>query len=201
LFVIIVAMASEQNHNFANISYVFLDRDGVLNRSPAGSFVTCWEQFEVLPGVEQALTHINRSGRKAIVVTNQRGVALGLHSEVELRGLHELFLRHLAQHGARLDAIYYCPHGDGQCSCRKPQTGMFEQAFQDFPGACADNSVMVGDSLADMEAAARLGMRSVFIADPAAPPRPDAARAAALAKASATSLLDFVQRYLAAASG
>ncbi len=189
-------MNAQRTGNFANIDYVFLDRDGVLNRCPVGAFVTSWKQFEVLPGVEEAIAHLNRSARKAIVITNQRGIALGLHSEADLLAMHNHFRQHLAGYGAHLDAIYYCPHDDGQCNCRKPLTGMFEQAFRDFPGAAAGNSVMVGDSLADMEAASRLGMRSVFIADPAVQPRPDAGRAAALATASATSLLDFVERYL-----
>jgi D-glycero-D-manno-heptose 1,7-bisphosphate phosphatase len=73
---------------------------------------------------------------------------------------------------------------------------LFEQAFHDFPGATANNSMMVGDSLADMEAASRLGMRRVFLEDPKEPKRPDADRAAALATASAVSLLDCVERYL-----
>lgn len=196
MFGIIPVMNSQRTSNFANIAYVFLDRDGVLNRSPVGAFVTCWEQFEVLPGVEQAIAQLNRSGRKVIVVTNQRGIALGLHSEADLHHMHERLAEHFAAHGAHLDAIYYCPHDNGQCHCRKPQTGMFEQAFQDFPGASAGNSVMVGDSLVDIEAASRLGMRNVFISDPAAKPRSDAARATALATACAASLLDFVQRYL-----
>jgi D-glycero-D-manno-heptose 1,7-bisphosphate phosphatase len=196
LFEIIALMISGRADNFANIDFVFLDRDGVLNRSPADAFVTSWEQFELLPGVEEAISRINRSGRKVIVVTNQRGIALGLHSEADLQAMHNRLREHLADHGAWLDAIYYCPHDNGQCNCRKPQTGMFEQAFQDFPGAAADNSVMVGDSLVDMEAAMRIGMRSILLADPATQPRPDAARAAMSATACATSLLDFVQRYL-----
>jgi histidinol-phosphate phosphatase family protein len=189
-------MDAERTSNFANIAYVFLDRDGVLNRSPVGAFVTCWKQFEVLPGVERAIAQLNRSGRKVIVVTNQRGIALGLHSEADLRAMHDRLAEHLAAHGSHLDAIYYCPHDNGQCHCRKPQTGMFEQAFQDFPGASADNSVMVGDSLVDIEAASRLGMPSIFISDPATRPRADATRAAALATACASSLFDFVDRYL-----
>ena len=196
MFAIIPVMNNERTGNFANIAYVFLDRDGVLNRSPVGAFVTCWEQFEVLPGVEQAIAQLNRSGRKVIVVTNQRGIALGLHSDADLHHMHQRLAEHLAAYGAHLDAIYYCPHDNGQCHCRKPQTGMFEQAFQDFPGASAGNSVMVGDSLVDIEAASRLGMRNVFISDPAAGPRSDAARATALATACAASLLDCVQRYL-----
>ncbi len=196
MFEIIAVMISGRADSFANINFVFLDRDGVLNRNPVGAFVTSWEQFDVLPGVEQAIAQLNRSGRKVIVATNQRGIALGLHSEADLRAMHNRLRKHLADHGAWLDAIYYCPHDNGQCNCRKPQTGMFEQAFQDFPGAAAGNSVMVGDSLVDIEAASRMGMRSIFIADPAARPRPDAARAAALATACTASLLDFVTQYL-----
>jgi D-glycero-D-manno-heptose 1,7-bisphosphate phosphatase len=196
LFVIIAMMTTARTDKFANIAYVFLDRDGVLNRTLVGSYVISWEQFEVLPGVEQAIAQLNRSGRKVIVVTNQRGIALGLHSEADLRALHDRLREHLAAHGAHLDAIYYCPHDNEECQCRKPQTGMFEQAFQDFPGASTSNSVVVGDSLVDVEAASRLGIRSVFISDPAVQPRSDAARASTLATAVAASLLDSVRRYL-----
>ena len=190
-------MISRRVNNFANITYVFLDRDGVLNRKAAdGRYVSSWEQFELLPGVEEAIARLNRSGRKAIVVTNQRGVALGLYSEADLQALHERLRAHLAAHGARLDAIYYCPHDSGQCNCRKPQPGLFEQAFRDFPDASAGNSVMVGDSLSDIEAASRLGMRSILLTNPAEPPAPDGERAARLATASAVSLLDCVERYL-----
>jgi D-glycero-D-manno-heptose 1,7-bisphosphate phosphatase len=190
------SMSSGRADNLANIAFVFLDRDGVLNRHLPGSYVTSWEQFEWLPGVEEAIARLNRSGRKVILVTNQRGIALGLYSEADLQVLHDRLRDHLATHDARLDAIYYCPHDNGQCNCRKPLPGLFEQAFRDFPGATASNSVMVGDSLSDMEVGSRLGMRCILISDPSEPPSPDADRAAALAIASATSLLDFVQRYL-----
>ena len=70
---------------------------------------------------------------------------------------------HLARHGARLDAIYYCPHDYGECHCRKPDTGLFEQAFQRFPQANAENSVVIGDSLSDIQAGRRLGMKTIFI--------------------------------------
>ena len=169
----------------------------MLNRHLADRYVTSWEEFEFLPGVEEAIAGLNRSGRKVILVTNQRGIALGLYSEADLHVLHDRLQEHLAVHGALLDAIYYCPHDNGQCNCRKPLPGLFEQAFRDFPGADASNSVMVGDSISDIEAASRLGMRSVFITDPAEPLRPYVERAAAGATASASSLLDFVQRFLA----
>jgi histidinol-phosphate phosphatase family protein len=192
-------MGEQNASNFCDIEYVFLDRDGVLNRSlPDGRFITRWEEFELLPGVADAIARLNRSGRKAIVVTNQRCVALGLCSEADLLTLHERLQKQLTQQGARLDAIYYCPHDVGQCNCRKPLPGLFEQAFRDFPGANVTNSVMVGDSLRDVEAGARLGMRTIFIDNPceSGSRSPDADRATALASAIALSLPDCMQRYL-----
>jgi D-glycero-D-manno-heptose 1,7-bisphosphate phosphatase len=196
LFEIIVAMSSGRADEFANIRFVFLDRDGVLNRKAVGGYVTSWEQVKMLPGAEEAVARLNRSGRKAIIVTNQRGIARGIFSESDLHALHDSLRQHLAAHGAHLDGIYYCPHESGQCLCRKPQPGLFEQAFRDFPDAAAANSVMVGDSLCDIEAASGLGMRSILLADPEETQSPETVRAAALATASAGSLLEFVERYL-----
>jgi D-glycero-D-manno-heptose 1,7-bisphosphate phosphatase len=192
-------MGEHNANNFSDIEYVFLDRDGVLNRSlPDGRFITRWEEFELLPGVAGAIAQLNRSGRKVIVVTNQRCVALGLCSVADLLTLHERLRKQLTQQGARLDAIYYCPHDVGQCNCRKPLPGLFEQAFRDFPGADATSSVMVGDSLRDIEAGARLGMRTIFIdtESESGNRSPDADRATALASAAARSLPDCVQQYL-----
>jgi histidinol-phosphate phosphatase family protein len=131
-----------------------------------------------------------------IVVTNQRAVALGLLSPEELDQLHDRLRERLAAKGAHLDAIYVCPHDVGECNCRKPLTGLFEQAFIDFPGSQPSNSVMIGDSLRDIEAGTRLGMRTVLITGFLDAGTPDAHRAARLAQARVLSLLDFVQRYL-----
>ena len=190
-------MSGDRAVDFSNIEYVFLDRDGVLNRQPAnGRFVTCCEELELLPGVEDAVAALNRSRRKVIVVTNQRGIALGLYSPHALERIHARLRELLAARGAHLDGIYVCPHDEGQCNCRKPLTGLFEQAFRGFPAACADNSVMVGDSLSDIEAGIRLGMRTVFIASEVRCDSADADRARALALVTAASLPDVVRRYL-----
>ena len=194
---IIGAMSQDACTALSDISYVFLDRDGVLNRKPRrGQFVTRWEEFELLPGVDDAIAKLNRSGRKVIVVTNQRGVALGLYSMEELEWMHGLFQELLTQRGARLDGIYVCPHNDGQCNCRKPLTGLFEQAFQDFPGARPENSVMVGDSLRDIEAGMRMGMRTVFVIAEGGSWTVEAARARRIANLCVASLAELVDHYL-----
>lgn len=187
--------------DLSNIEYVFLDRDGVLNRKPAqGQYVTRVEDFVMLPGVEDAIAALNRRGRKAIVVTNQRGVALDLYSQEELERIHRELREQLAKRGAHLDGIYVCPHDAGQCNCRKPLTGLFEQAFRDFPDATANRSIMVGDSLRDVEAGLRFGMATAFITGGDKLTAEDE-RAARLASISMGSLPELIDRYFCSVSG
>jgi D-glycero-D-manno-heptose 1,7-bisphosphate phosphatase len=195
-------MGNNRAIELPDIEYVFLDRDGVLNRQPPdGRFVTCAEELELLPGVEDAVAALNRSGRKVIVVTNQRGIALGLYSHHDLARMHAKLRERLAARGAHLDGIYVCPHDEGQCNCRKPLTGLFEQAFLDFPAARPENSLMAGDSLSDIEAGLRLGMRTVFIADDVETGSAEADRARTLAQLSVVSLPELVRVYLCLGNG
>jgi D-glycero-D-manno-heptose 1,7-bisphosphate phosphatase len=195
-------MGNNRAIELPDIEYVFLDRDGVLNRQPPdGRFVTCPEELELLPGVEDAVAALNRSGRKVIVVTNQRGIALGLYSHHDLARMHAKLRERLAARGAHLDGIYVCPHDEGQCNCRKPLTGLFEQAFLDFPAARPENSLMAGDSLSDIEAGLRLGMRTVFIADDVETGSAEADRARTLAQLSVVSLPELVRVYLCLGNG
>lgn len=158
-----------------NLRTVFLDRDGVLNeKTPEGDYVTSWEQFRVLPGVPQAIARLNRAGLRVIVVTNQRGIARGLYTLEDVEAMHARFAELLAQHGAQVDAFLICPHEAGECNCRKPLTGLFDQAIARFPGVTAAESVMIGDSAADMEFGRRLGMATIWIT-----PHPDHRRTSA----------------------
>jgi len=182
---------------FSGIEYVFLDRDGVINRKPPeGEYVGRWSDFHPLPGAEQAIAALNRSGRAVIVITNQRGVALGLYTEDDVRRLHDELQRHLGGHSAHIDAFYYCPHDKGECDCRKPGTGLFQQAFRDFPAASPANSLVIGDSISDIEAARRLAMPSIFISGDRRYQKEGAEQAALLADATAESLADAVERFL-----
>ena len=142
---------------------IFLDRDGVINRKLEGDYVKSWEEFEFLPGVRAALAELTAARCRLIVVTNQRGVALGLMTEAELRQIHARMLAELAAVDARVDAVYYCPHDRHGCDCRKPLTGMFRQARRDFPAIDFARSAMIGDSLSDLEAGRSLGCHTIFI--------------------------------------
>jgi len=143
---------------------VFLDRDGILNeKMPEGQYVTRWQDFRVLPGVPEALRRLNDAGVRVIVVSNQRGIARGLYTAADVEAIHAEFQRLLHSAVARVDAFFICPHDKGQCHCRKPLPGLFEQAVAQFPGITAATSAMIGDSLSDIEFGRRLGMTTIFL--------------------------------------
>jgi D-glycero-D-manno-heptose 1,7-bisphosphate phosphatase len=176
---------------------VFLDRDGVINRkAPEGLYVARWDDFHLLPGVEDAIAALNRSGRQVFLVTNQRGVALGLYDVADVERLHTQLAASLASHGAHIDGYYYCPHDKNSCTCRKPLPGLFERAFAAFPESNAAESVMIGDSLSDIEAGRGIGMRTVFIDGEPGRRKAGAEKAALLADAVAASLAEAVSRFL-----
>ena len=179
------------------VANVFLDRDGVINRkAPEGEYITRWSEMEILPGVEEAIAALNRSGRRVMVVSNQRGIALGLYTGADVEAIHGKLQEHLARFGGHVDGFYFCPHDEGACDCRKPEPGMFLQAFRDFPEANPGNSVMIGDSISDIEAARRLGMRSIFVEGERSTQKPGGERAAELADGVAQSLAGAVQNCL-----
>lgn len=148
----------------ANIHTVFLDRDGVINeKAPEGEYICSPAELHLLPGVPQSIARLNRAGLRTVVVSNQRGIAKGLYTEADVEEIHLALQHAIARHGARLDAIFICPHDRDECRCRKPGSGMFEQAVKTFPGIRADDSVMIGDSLVDIEFGKRLGMPTILI--------------------------------------
>ena len=141
----------------------FLDRDGTINlKAPEGEYVTYVSELALLPGAAEAIRRLNDARILVIVVTNQRGIALGRMSEQDLAEIHaELEARLDAAAGARIDAFFHCPHDLNKCSCRKPATGMFIAARVRFPGIDFSASVTVGDSASDVEAGRALGMRTL----------------------------------------
>lgn len=176
---------------------IFLDRDGVLNeKMPEGSYVRAWSDFRVLLGVPEAVARLNRAGIRVIVVSNQRGIALGLYSEAEVAAIHANLQDVLKARGAHVDAFYICPHDKQHCNCRKPLPGMFEQAQRDFPDIKASTGAMIGDSLSDIEFGTRLGMRTVFIEGDAERQKAGAEAAAELADARFASLAEAVEALL-----
>lgn len=190
-------MPNQAQTCFADIRNIFLDRDGVINlKRPEGQYVSDWKYFHILPGVINSIARLNRLGYKVIVISNQRGVALGYYTMQDLDSIHLKLQELLAQGGAHIDAFYCCPHDKNECDCRKPKTNLLEQAFRDFPLATTHNSIVIGDSLSDIEMARNFHLPSIFIQGDRATQKAHADLAASLADAAADSLEEAVNSFL-----
>jgi histidinol-phosphate phosphatase family protein len=153
-------------------SAVFLDRDGTINREV--THLSSPDQLELLPGTATAIRRLNRSGKLAVVVTNQPVVARGDVSFAGLDRIHARLESQLGTGGAFIDGLYICPHhpdkgfpGEvaelkGPCSCRKPEPGLIDEACRDLSIGRQD-SWMVGDTTSDVEAGRRAGVRTVLL--------------------------------------
>ena len=147
---------------------IFLDRDGTLNKYVG--FLKNIDDFELLPGVSEAIKKINESGYLAIVITNQPVVARGEVTFEELEKIHNKMETLLGNDGAYIDSIYYCPHHpdkgfDGEvkelkieCNCRKPKPGLIYKAMQDF-NIDLSESWMIGDTEVDQKLAENAGLK------------------------------------------
>lgn len=144
---------------------IFLDRDGVINVSPPkGDYIRNADEFRLIPEVVDWIRIFNALDYRVIVVTNQRGIALGLMTEDDLAAIHEKMRNELAARGARIDDVFYCPHGEGECDCRKPRPGMILEAVRKWD-IDLDRSAMIGDSKRDEELARACGLRFIAVQD------------------------------------
>lgn len=141
---------------------LFLDRDGVINRRIVDGYVMAWPQFTFVRGIKRVLATLTKLDIPLIVVSNQACVGKGILSPSDLLKLTHRFVAALAKSGARIDAVYYCLHTQADnCSCRKPRPGLLEQATRDWR-LDLPRSVMIGDSLSDLEAARAVSCRAVL---------------------------------------
>lgn len=162
-----------KSRNLANPQKaVFLDRDGTINKYVG--FLRDIDQFELIPGVAEAIKKINESGCLAIVITNQPVIARGEVTVERLDTIHQKMATELGKSGAYIDAIYYCPHHpdkgfEGEvpelkvtCECRKPKPGLIFQAAKDF-NIDLSQSYMIGDSSSDVQAGKAAGCKTILL--------------------------------------
>ncbi len=152
---------------------LFLDRDGVINVESVGSYITSWDEFTYHDGVLGAMHQLGQAFGTIVVVSNQRGVGRGIMSMEALREINNNMRATVAEKGGRIDKIYNCTAVNDDDHNRKPNVGMGLQAQEDFPGIDFKKSVIVGNSMSDMEFGKRLGMHTVFLTtkhDPVALP-------------------------------
>jgi D-glycero-D-manno-heptose 1,7-bisphosphate phosphatase len=147
---------------------VFIDRDGTINEQRG--FINHLSRFALIPGVADALKLLNKNNFLAIIVTNQSGVARGYYPLALVHEVHELMTKSLEKGGAMIDGIFYCPHHPRgivpeftyECDCRKPKTGLVNQALKAFD-IDMSNSYVVGDRNVDIELALRMSLKGILV--------------------------------------
>lgn len=144
---------------------LFLDRDGVINRRIIDDYVKRPAEFEFLKQVPEAIKLLGKIFDKLFIVTNQQGIGKGLMTHEDLGLVHEKLLNEVGYSGGRIDRIFYCPElAESNHADRKPNIGMALHAQKEFPGIDLSKSIMVGDSISDMEFGRNAGMLTVLIA-------------------------------------
>lgn len=147
---------------------IFLDRDGTLSYEVG--YVNHVSRFRLLPGAVEAVRLINQSGRLAVLVTNQAGVARGYFPESVIDEVHAVVRETMESGGARLDGIYVCTHHPTagappyrrDCDCRKPRPGLLRRAEAEL-GADLSRSWMIGDRHGDLAVAWAVGARAALV--------------------------------------
>jgi D-glycero-D-manno-heptose 1,7-bisphosphate phosphatase len=147
---------------------VFIDRDGTISEEVG--YIGHPDLLRIYPWAPSAIRKLNLAGIRAILATNQAGIARGYFREESLESIHARLEAALAREGARLDAIYYCPHHPEaaipsyrqDCDCRKPKPGMVLRAAEKF-ALDLSSSFVIGDRYCDVETAHRAGARGVLV--------------------------------------
>jgi D-glycero-D-manno-heptose 1,7-bisphosphate phosphatase len=147
---------------------VFIDRDGTINEQMG--YINHPSRFIILPGVAEAFRILNQEGFHAIILSNQSGVARGYFPIDLVYNIHLIMEESIAGQGGRIDGIFFCPHypkGSDpkyamECDCRKPGTGLVNQACEKFE-IDLSRSYMVGDHYTDMELADRSHIKGILV--------------------------------------
>ena len=142
---------------------LFLDRDGVINVESVGSYITSWEEFKFHEGALDALRSLSRVFGNIVVVSNQRGVGKGIMTIDALKEINKNMRTSIEENGGRINKIYAATAIADDDRNRKPNTGMALQAQEDLPEIDFKRSVMIGNSLSDMEFGKRLSMYTIFL--------------------------------------
>lgn len=150
-----------------------LDRDGTLNQWVDQGFIGHPQDWVAVPGALEAVSRLNRAGWHVVIATNQPGLGRGLFDVIELNAVHARMHRELALAGARVEAVFYCPHAPEEvCSCRKPGAALFEQIAERY-GAEGGEIWAIGSGLEHLQAGHSLGAHLMFIETLAHPDRQD----------------------------
>lgn len=157
-------MRPDWNHIIDADWTLFLDRDGVINRRIIGGYVTCWEEFEFLPGVLEAMKVFAQKFKYIFLITNQQGVGKGLMTMEQVDAIHDRMCLEIEASDGRVDGILVCPQlATEPDNYRKPSPEMAYMTQELCPDIDLSKCIMVGDGQTDMDFGHNAGTRTVFI--------------------------------------
>lgn len=140
---------------------VLIDRDGTINTEQ--NYLSAPDQIELFPETAAGIKLLRELGLKLIVVTNQSAIGRGLFDEARLAEIHNRLHEILDAAGAKIDAVYFCPHlPENNCDCRKPLTAMARRAAKDF-NAELEKSFVIGDNVCDIELGKNIGAVTILV--------------------------------------
>ncbi len=149
---------------------IILDRDGVINRlviDPEQGTVNSPlhpSQVELIPGSLEAIRNLTKAGFKIAIATNQPAAAKGTTTKANLDDVHASILEAIESAGGKISSSHICFHrAEDHCRCRKPATGLLEDALKDVSLEQRRKSWMVGDGVTDIEAGTRLELNTAYL--------------------------------------
>jgi D-glycero-D-manno-heptose 1,7-bisphosphate phosphatase len=168
---------------------LFLDRDGVINHEKHQDYIHTWDEFKFYDGVKDAIKVFSSVFHRIVVITNQKGVGKGLTKLEDLHTIHANMQHEIELAGGHIDAVLYCSDLEETSPYRKPNPGMGLQAAKQFPDIDLTKTIMVGNTISDMEFGRNLGAYTVFLPTT----RPEVDLKDKRIDAVCNSLLDFAQ--------
>lgn len=158
---------ARENRRRCGMKYLFMDRDGVINKDPGGwtehGYVTDWKDFHFLPGSLEALKILKEENIKVIIISNQGGVSRGLFTNDKLNEIDSLMIKRIQESGGDIKESFYCPHSSADnCSCRKPQPGLLEMAVKKYD-IDPKKTFFIGDDKRDVIAGKSIGCKTALV--------------------------------------
>lgn len=155
-----------KNLNIDKSWTLFLDRDGVINKKLDNDYVKHWIEFEFIDGAIDAIRFLSDTFGRIVIVTNQQGIGKKLYRLEDLEIIHKNMMYEIGYHGGRIDKVYFSPYLAAENHpTRKPGIGMALAAQKDFPEIDFKKSIIVGDSISDMEFGRTAGMVTIYISE------------------------------------
>jgi D-glycero-D-manno-heptose 1,7-bisphosphate phosphatase len=141
---------------------IILDQTGVINQK-GDTLIKTPDEWKPIPGSLQAIARLTHAGYRVVTAINQSAIGRSLIDMTIFNTINNRMIHAVQQEGGRLDALFFCPHTQhDKCTCRKPGIGMFKEIQRRY-GIELDHVPAVGDSLHDLQAAAKAGAIPVLV--------------------------------------